>query len=52
MENELKEICSLLDGYMDTKYEIICATKAQNGTWELTIKKMKKTEAEAANERN
>ena len=45
MVNELKTICDLLDGYTDDKrYQVLAATKTQDGTWELTVKRVNKLE--------
>lgn len=44
MANELKEICSLLEGYRDdNRYEVLRALK-DGDEWELTIRKVEPEE--------
>ena len=37
MSNELKDIAQRLNPYSDDGWEIIAATKTNNGSWDLTI---------------
>ena len=43
MDNELKTLCDLLNGYSDeTRYQLVNAERLSNGKWNLIIEKCKK----------
>lgn len=38
MENELYEICNLLQGYTDKRFKVLKAEQVADGTWDLKVK--------------
>ena len=55
MSNELKDIAQRLNGYSDDGWEIIAATRTNNGSWELTIQPVEPAgikDQEATNDNN